>query len=348
MTETPPKTDAASRRWIGRIISIAAVASALFLGIIVARRNISHPSTDDATARANVVGIAPRVSGLIVEIEVADNQTVKQGDVLYRVDQRPYELALERALASKQRIARQIDTTQRRIEAERSAVEAAGSQVAKAVAQLEQASSTLARLEPLLGKKFVTEEQVEQARTAKRAAEAGLAQAKAEQARATNLVDDLGVLEAQLKEADVAIGNARLDLDSCVVVAPFPARVVNLNISKGTFANAGTPVLTLIDVRNWYVIGNFRETDLANIQIGAPATVFLMEQPRRRFRGTVQGIGSGVVPEDGSQLTGLPNIQRTLNWVRLAQRFPVRIRLDVEADDQTLRVGASAVVEIGR
>jgi multidrug efflux system membrane fusion protein len=329
------------------LISIVAIAAALILSVVVIRRNVTHPTTDDATARANVIGLAPRVSGLLVEIAVADDQSVKQGDILYRVDSRPYELALERALASKLQIAKQIATTTRKIEGERNAVEAAGSQVEKATAQLAQATSTLARLEPLLGKKFVTEEQVEQARTAKRSAEAGLEQSKAEQVRARNLVDDLGALEAQLQVADAAIGSARLDLDSCVVVAPFPARVVNLNISKGAFANAGSPVLTLIDVRNWYVIGNFREHDLRNIQIGAPASVYLMEQPGRRFHGSVQSIGSGVVPEDGSQLTGLPSIQRTLNWVRLAQRFPVRVRLDVGADEPTLRVGASAVVEIG-
>ncbi len=346
MADASPSKPAAARSHLGRLISIGVIAAALLLAVVVFRRGVTHPSTDDATARANVISLAPRVSGLLVEIAVADNQFVKQGDIMFRVDPRPYELSLERALASKLRLEKQIDTTKRKIEGERSAVEAATSAVAKAAAQLEQATSTLARLEPLLDKKFVTAEQVEQARTSKRSAEAGLQQAKAEEKRAADLVDDLGSLEAQVKEADSAIGSARLDLDSCVVVAPFPARVVNLNTSKGGYANAGTAVLTLIDVRNWWVIGNFREHDLPHIQIGAPATVYLMEQPGRRFKGTVQGIGSGVVPVDGSSLTGLPNIPTNLNWVRLAQRFPVRVRLEVEADDPTLRVGASAVVEI--
>src|SRR5262249_13187804 len=113
MADAPTPNSAAGKRSTGLLISILAIAAAVVLAVVVIRRNITHPSTDDATAVANVIGLAPRVSGPIVEIAVTDNQSVKQGDVLYRVDPRPYELTLERALATKLQTSRQIETTTR-------------------------------------------------------------------------------------------------------------------------------------------------------------------------------------------------------------------------------------------
>ncbi len=148
------------------------------------------------------------------------------------------------------------------------------------------------------------------------------------------------------KGAAAALSTARYDLAGCRVVAPFDGFITNLNISNGAYAHASGEVLTMVDVRNWYVIANFRESALQHIEPGMTADVYLMSKPNVKYHGLVEGIGRGVVPEEAPQLSGLPNVKRELNWVRLAQRFPVRIRLEAPPTDDALRVGASAIVTI--
>ncbi|HWT82028.1 MAG TPA: HlyD family efflux transporter periplasmic adaptor subunit, partial [Candidatus Methylomirabilis sp.] len=130
----------------------------------------------------------------------------------------------------------------------------------------------------------------------------------------------------------------------CYVRAPFTGKVVNLNISVGEFAHAGVQVFTLLDTRTWYVVANFRETQLRQIAEGSPAEVFLQFTGGKRFHGRVVGPGWAVIPEYGTSTLGLPNVPRSLDWVRLAQRFPVRVQID--NPDDSFRMGASAVVRI--
>jgi len=113
------------------------------------------------------------------------------------------------------------------------------------------------------------------------------------------------------------------------VVAPFPGRVVNLNISVGAFASAGIPVFSLLDTRKWYVMANFREGELPHIEPGTRVELYLSSLPTRRFAGTVQGVGWAVAPTDVIDIPhGLPLVKRELNWVHIAQRFPVRIEVE--------------------
>ena len=148
------------------------------------------------------------------------------------------------------------------------------------------------------------------------------------------------------KSAASALSTARYDLEGCSVVAPFDGYITNLNISNGAYAHAAGEVITMVDVRNWYVIANFRESALQHIEPGMSADVFLMTKPNVKYHGVVQGVGWGVVPEEAPQLSGLPDVKRELNWVRLAQRFPVRIRLDVAPADDAVRIGVSAIVTV--
>jgi membrane fusion protein, multidrug efflux system len=143
--------------------------------------------------------------------------------------------------------------------------------------------------------------------------------------------------EAQLHEAE-------LNLEYCRVRAPFSGKIVNFNISVGEFARAGVDVFTLVDTRTWYVVANFRETQLRHIQEGGSAEIYLQFKGGKRFKGEVVGLAWAVVPEDGTSAVGLPSVPRNLDWVRLAQRFPVRIQ--VENPDASFRIGASAVVTI--
>jgi membrane fusion protein, multidrug efflux system len=249
--------------------------------------------------------------------------------------------------------------------------------VDRADAELSYASNNLHRIEPLLVKQFVTVDQVDQARTlaiaraqaAQQArsqlalAEASLAAADAqyregqatvtesnhEVQQASHNVTTLEPLVGQLPGKQAAIDTAQYNFDNCRIIAPFNARVTNLTISQGEYANAGQHIFTLIDTRVWWAIANFRETQLAHIRPGMEADVYVMSRPTVRFRGVVDSIGFGVTPDEDliGRLTtaGLPDVQRTLNWVHLASRFPVRVRIEA-SPNEIFRFGESAVVVI--
>jgi len=142
------------------------------------------------------------------------------------------------------------------------------------------------------------------------------------------------------------VKNAAYDLKRSKVYAPFDGRVTNLTISEGAYARVGQQAFTLIDARTWWVIANFRETELRRIQPGMKADVYVMSSPGQRFEGTVDSTGFGVTPDTslvGGISQGLPDVQRSLNWIHLASRFPVRVRVD-SPSPEAFRVGVSAQV----
>src|SRR5215471_8243224 len=292
---TSAKVHIERRNFARKIVSLIVVISAVVITLYVWSVLERHPRTDDATARANVVGIAPRVSGQIIKLNVQDNQAVKEGDVLFEIDPEDYRLVLAKAKA----------------------------ELATVDQQLAQAQDTLHRLEPLLPHGFTTPDTVDKARTA------------------------VTTLQAQREGAIASINLDELHLSYCKVIAPFSGRVINLNISAGAHVSAGVPVFSLLDTSKWYVIANFREAEIRHIAPGSEAIVYLSSAPNERFRGKVQGIGWAVKPEGETDLPfgAVPIVKRELNWVRVAQRFPVRI--EVENPDQDLfRMGASAVAII--
>lgn len=408
---------------VGRVIGIVIVAGALITSVVTWRLSDVHPRTDDAAVRANVVGIAPHVSGPIVELHVVDNQRVKAGDLLFVVDARPYEARLARVRAELALTTKEVEAQERAVgsavaeierrqaglaaaeaelvgretvpiaaeaeiarrEADRAAVEAS---VARLEADLAYAEDYLKRVEPLLAKQYVTADRVSEARSRrdmaaaavreaqrklvasesavveaqkrKQAAVAGVAQARAarggaavginqareERSRAQALLAQYADRNARLAAAEAAVASAELDVDYCRVRAPFDAYVTNLNIAVGEYARQGQQVFALVDDRAWYVMANFRETYVDVIKPGMTAEVYLMSYPNRRFRGVVQGIGWANHPDQGATVGVLPDVPRTLNWVRLASRFPVRILLEERDPQRPFRMGATAVVTI--
>jgi len=248
--------------------------------------------------------------------------------------------------------------------------------VSRARAEWTYASNNLHRVEPLLVKQFVTFDQVDRARTSEvtqaqslkqaesqlqqaqaalrstiaqeERSKAVLTQSKAQHEQAQNAVTTLEPLVNQRGAKASAIETARYNLNNCRVYAPFDARVTNLTISEGAYAHTGQQVFTLIDARTWWAVANFREGQLQNIRPGMPADVYVMSKPNLRFSGVVDSIGFGVTPDEdviGKLQTGLPDVQRTLNWVRLASRYPVRVRVENPPSD-LFRVSESAVVVI--
>ena len=323
--------------------ALLVVALALVALVFVIWRVDSAPSTNDAYASGDSMDAVAEVSGRIVELAVTDNQAVKQGDLLFRIDPRPYEANLAKAEASLAALDKQIMLTQRSVDAQQFGADSVNATVEKARAAAKQATDTLRRTEPLLKEGFVSAEDVDRARTAQRAAEADLNAVLLQAQSAASAVSGVDALVAQRAAVEADIALTKLHLEMATVRAPFDGRVISLKTSVGQFASAMRPIFTLIDTRHWYVIANFRETDLKNIRSGTPATIRLMSDSGKTFEGKVDSIGYGVLPDDGGLvLGGLPKVSRSINWVRVAQRFPVKTMVD-KPDPEMFRIGASAV-----
>jgi membrane fusion protein, multidrug efflux system len=338
MTTIASKTS--NRKWP----AIALVVVTVLLLIFVIRLLDRAPRTDDAYAYADTIDVVPEVNGRIVELAVHDNQTVKQGDLLFQIDPRPYQEALARGRASLIALDKQIELTQRTVNAQQYNAQSVRAAIERARAAASQAADTLHRTEPLLPQGYVSAEDVDRARTAQRATQAELNAAQLQAQQAAAAVSGVDALVAQRAVVMAEIAIAELNLEFATVRAPFDGRVVSLKTSTGQFASALKPVFTLIDTRRWYVVANFRETELKGIRAGTPATVYLMSDTSQRFQGTVDSISYGVAPDEGGLALpgGLPRIQRTLNWVHVAQRFPVKIRVE-NANPELFRIGTSAV-----
>jgi len=398
------ETNSRPQRVLSRRISVAIAVAAALLGLLALYRANHYPRTDDAEVFANFIGIAPQVDGPIVRLSVRDNQFVRKGDLLFEIDERPYQYALERALSEQAALEGQITDEQRRIAALVSAVSvsqagihssqadvnrwaAAVDQARADVSNAEQgvnrakaewtyASNNLLRLEPLLTKQFVTVDQVDRARTSEiadgealkqaesqlRLSQAVLQSALAQYERSQSVVDESKAYHEQAQHSVTtldpltnqrgarasAVETSRYNLGNCRVYAPFDALVTNLNLSEGAYAHVGQQVFTLIDARTWWAIGNFREGELQHIVPGMRADVYVLSKPSLRFTGVVDSVGFGVTPDPdvfGRLQPGLPDAQRTLNWVHLASRYPVRVRVQ-NPTPELFRVGESAVVTI--
>ena len=398
------ETNSRPQRVLSRRISVAIAVAAALLGLLALYRANHYPRTDDAEVFANFIGIAPQVDGPIVRLNVRDNQFVRKGDLLFEIDERPYQYALERAVSEQAALEGQITDEQRRIAALVSAVSvsqagihssqsdvnrwaAAVDQARADVSNAEQgvnraraewtyASNNLHRLEPLLTRQFVTVDQVDRARTSEtaeaealkqaesqlRLSQAGLQSALAQYERSQSVVDESKAYHEQARHAVTtldpltnqrgakasSVETARYNLGNCQVYAPFDALVTNLNLSEGAYAHAGQQVFTLIDARTWWAIGNFREGELQHIVPGMRADVYVMSKPNLRFKGVVDSVGFGVTPDPdvfGRLEPGLPDAQRTLNWVHLASRYPVRVRVQ-NPSPELFRVGESAIVTV--
>jgi multidrug efflux system membrane fusion protein len=244
-----------------------------------------------------------------------------------------------------QTLAAQIDLGNRRVSSERSGVGVARANAAAARAQLDEASRTLERLEPLLPERYVTPQQVDVARTAKATAESQLRGAHSATQERQQAVGDTFALQAELDGARALVGRAERDLRNTVVRAPFDGRIVGVTTSVGQLVDPVRPLFTLIDTSQWYIVADFRETQLRRMRPGEHARAYVMTSPKVRLQGVVESIGSAVAQPENLTLAGVPPVARDLNWVRIAQRFPVRIALD-DPPGELMRIGASAVAVV--
>lgn len=329
----------------GRAVLPLAVLATIVLVVVVLHRLNVRPRTTDAVVTANTIQVVPEVVGRIASLEVKDDTVVHKGDVLFTIDPERYALVLAQAKAQVRSLEAQIDLANRTVSSQVTAVSVAHANANAARARLKQASDTLLRMEPLLPDGYVTPEQVDLARTARNTAESELIGAVSATRQVRQAVGDSKPLIAQLEAAHAAVGLAERDLRNTVVRAPFDGRIVGVTTSVGQWVGPVKPLFTLIDTSQWFVLADFREGELGSIRPGDAVTAYVMSAPKVHLRGRVESIGSAVAELENLSIAGVPPVQRDLNWIRIAQRFPVRVALE-GPPEELMRIGASAVVVV--
>ena len=325
-----------------------------------------NPWTRNGQVRAQVIQITPRVTGALIKLPVADNQFVKAGDLLFKIDPRTFEAELERARA-------ELENTRDEIEALAKQVEAAQSEVEAAIATIKQAEAAINgyagrvvesnkeyKRQKTLDKQGATSKKMVEEAKANYVAylnqkanaeaqllqmQASLSEAKANFAKAQADLGAPGDANAQVRLAKAEVREAELNLEFTQKKAPVDGYVTNLNLRLGSQAVENQPIMALVDVNSYWVTGFFRENYIENIRKGDRAIITLMSYPDKPLEGWVDSLGWGIAQDDGS--TGfdlLPNISPTFEWIRLAQRVPVRIHLDKVPEGVQLRVGTTASV----
>ena len=327
---------------------------------------VTNPWTRNGQVRAQVIQITPRVSGPLVKLPVVDNQFVKAGDPLFEIDRRTFEADLQQARAELDNTRDEIEALEKQVEAAQAEVEAADATIKQAEAGIKayagRVEETLKeyRRQKTLDKQGATSKRmVEEAKANWVAAvnqkanaeaqllqmQASLGEANANLAKAKADVGAPGEQNAQVRLAKANVRSAQLNLDFTQQKAPVDGYVTNLNLRLGSQAVENQPIMALVDVNSYWVVGFFRESYIEDIRKGDRAVVTLMSYPDKPLEGSVDSIGWGIAQDDGS--TGsdlLPNISPTFEWIRLAQRVPVRIHLTKVPEEVKLRVGTTASV----
>jgi RND family efflux transporter MFP subunit len=289
--------------WVtGTIVLIAALVL-----VFKYRNYVQNPWTRNGQVCAEVIQIAPRISGPIVKLAIKDNQFVKAGDLLVEIDPRTFQANLDQA---------------------RAAVQQAESLIKEIDSEIEKNAAEFERQQELLPQKATSQKSVE----------------RAEANYEVSLQKREGAL-ASLAQAQAALRQAALDLEFTQITAPVDGYVTNLNLRVGSNAVANQPALALVDVNSYWVYGFFKETSIRKVSPGDQAIVTLMAYPDQPIEGYVDSLGWGIAQQDGS--TGfdlLPNVSPTFEWIRLAQRVPVIVYLRDVPKEIQLRVGTTASV----
>jgi len=332
------------RNPLGAAVALILVVLAVFFWV---RTSLTaKPITDDASIDGEVVHIAPLVGGRVIELAVHENQLVHKGDLLFRIDPTPYQINVAAAEANLD-VARAIVGSKRRFVAtQRWNTDIATEQISRAKENLALSQRTQERLGPLAAKGYVPQQQFDQAKVATQDATTSLAQTEKQQRAAESAVDTDNAVVASVRAAAATLANTRRALSDTEVRAPHAGRIVGLTISTGEVVAPSQALFTLINAEEWFASANFREVDLNRIEPGACVTVYSMIDRRVPIKGVVESIGYGVLDADKIDLPRTaPYVQPSLNWVRVAQRFPVRIRLE-SPPERLVRLGASAIVEV--
>jgi len=323
-----------------RALIALALAAAVAVAVAYLRYQDAHPSTNDAYVEANIVQIVSQVSGPIVKLAIEDNQPVSAGDLLFEIDPRPFQISVDNARA-------QVDKTGQNVSSQIDSVASAEAQLERANASLRLAEVQFRRIQPLAKQGALPLQDRDKAQAQLDGARSGVSKAQSELQKARDQLGQLGEANSDTRIAIAQLENAELQLSYTRVTAPVNGLVTQLALTIGSYAQTGSRTLSLVDSDSWRIIAYMREDQLRHIEAGQRARIYLPAYPDARFEGIVQGIGWGIEAQDGAiGADGLPGVSQTVDWVRLAQRFPVRITL-VEPDPAyPLRKRMSANVRI--
>ncbi|MFC0284116.1 multidrug transporter subunit MdtN [Camelimonas abortus] len=342
--------DDVSRRRQGRFFGVVASVIIIAVAAVMVWRFVQraghNPLSQEATLSAESIPVSASVAGRIAVMNVSANQAVKKGDLLFALDPEPYRLARDQAAADLRMAEAALADRRRAVAAEQSNAVIAGEQIARARNNLALATQTLARLEALRPKGYVSAQEVDSARTVKQDAEVSLRQAERQKEAADALVGGLAAAEALVEARRAALALAERALANTEVRAPFDGKVSALTAGVGEYVLPGQSAFMLINTAAWYAVAPFVETELSAISVGACATVYALADRTVPIRGVVESISWGVASESVINIPrSLPVSPKSLDWVRIAQRFPVRIRL-IDPPDRLMRVGASATATV--
>jgi RND family efflux transporter MFP subunit len=283
-------------RFFNYFITLAVIGLAAWATWTVYQRYVQEPWTRDCQVRANVVGIAPRVAGPITLVAVHDNQTVKEGELLFEIDPEDYSAALD----------------------------VASGELVTAESELKQKEQDSERQVSLYERHVTSQQEFQTAQNNLESAKAGVVSAKAN------------------------LNLARLKLSYTKVYASVDGYVTNMNISVGTYVNAGSQLMALVDTSSFWIAAYFKETQLSHISKGQEARVIVLGHEKQPFKGVVESIGWGIFVPDGSASVStdlLPTVSQTVDWVRLPQRFPVRLHVPAPPSFP-LRIGQTVSVAL--
>ncbi|MGE8484323.1 MAG: HlyD family secretion protein [Pseudomonas sp.] len=302
------------------------------------------PYTQQARVGAFVIPVAAEVAGQVIRVNVRNNQDVKAGDVLFEVDQQPYQIAADRARAD-------LESTRRQIGASTAGIASAQASLRAAQANELKARQDNERLESLYrqDRGTISVRLLEASRASREQAVSQVAAARAEVQRAREQEGGSEEDNALLRSAATALSKAELDMANTQVRARSAGLITDLRTDVGQFAAVGTPVMTLIAIHDVWISADMTENNLGRVKPGTPVAIVLDALPGEVFEGRVRSVGYGVSVGQTPAPGTLPSVQNSRDWLRPAQRFPVIIEFSDEAmqvlrDNRAIRAGGQAEV----
>lgn len=298
-----------------------------------------HPTTDDAYVKAHIVDIAARVSGPVVAVHVDENDYVEAGDLLFNIDPSIFQATVDSARANYDMAAQDTGASDAEVGVARSTLEERRVTLARAQRNLERATQ-------LAQKNLISEAEFDNSKATFAEARASVDSSRADLRRAQSKLGVVGDSNARQRAAAAALTAAELELSFTRVVAPVAGWISNISLREGAMIIAERPQFSIVEDGYWWVEANFKETDLHHMQPRQRARIAIDMYPGLTLGGVVESLGAG----SGAVFSLLPPENATGNWVKVTQRFPVRIRIDPRHDDphnlKPLRVGASATVAV--
>lgn len=317
------------------IILVLVIAGLAVAGYFYVKHQEAYPSTDDSYVHANILYVAPQISGQLTAVNVVDFQHVDKGDILAQINPAPYQAQYDRAKAA-------YENAMQGNAATSDAILAAGASIRSASAQLIDVQQKYNRTMTLVRRGVLPAQTGDDVKAELSGAKNNLDAARAKMSQLVKEQGAEGKESPQVKQAAAMLTQAALNLSYTNIVAASDGTLGKVAVHPGSVVAPGQSLMPLVEAHTYWIQANFKEDDLGRIKVGMPANVSVDMYPNVVFHGTVQSIS----PASGSAFSLLPPENATGNWVKVSQRFPVRIEVDLTKNDPALRVGASATVTI--